>query len=163
MESGIVWCQTALVSAIGLLCCSRCKPVRLGCSQWKVVPILSATPGLSTMLCFSTHSTICIILVLLSPVIVTGDRCPPVQDVGHASPDVIVTPRDIVVSYTCDVGYRFPSGNSMMQLACMADDMWNGTLPDCESRNPSALITVVLLKFEPLNPELEVKLSRVLY
>lgn len=71
----------------------------------------------------------------------TEDRCPPVQSVSNAAPDVIITPHDIVVTYECDYGYIYPDGDSVKQLACLVTGVWNGSLSACERKTISLRYT----------------------
>ena len=55
--------------------------------------------------------------------------CGPAPQLSHAKPTADVKTNGTVISYTCDVGYRFGDG-AATTMSCDGD-RWNGTLSNC--------------------------------
>ena len=61
-------------------------------------------------------------------------RCSRLPAFVHSSPDKIASDAGVVLTLTCDPGYRFPGNNAKKQVKCEQNQQnqeWNDTYTEC--------------------------------
>ena len=73
-----------------------------------------------------------------------GERCDPVPDAVHASPNTNGTDWGTEVSYTCDPGYEWTDGTTSVNATCNFGTWSRTSIPACTSTYTHACSYYVL-------------------
>lgn len=68
-------------------------------------------------------------------IFLTAVDCGPPPSIMNGTPSAPVTTFQSTASYSCDLGYQFPSEAQVMNITCQADMTWSGPTPVCEGMN----------------------------
>ena len=64
--------------------------------------------------------------------LLTADRCNPVNVTSHATPDTTNTSWYSNITYSCHPGYEWPSPNSIRRIMCRPGGTWSASFGDSE-------------------------------
>ena len=67
--------------------------------------------------------------------------CPAAPSIDHGTIDTNLALYGTTVTYTCNYGYHFPSGNTTDQIVCQDTGSWSTTPDHCQGKKSTNVLT----------------------
>lgn len=128
--------KSLLTGAEVIFSITRCIDCIIVVNNWPptsfLVTILIGTPGSWQL---GPSLTNCLTLNLVTNVLFTDRRCPPLPAVDNSKPDEeYVTDIGSKVTLSCYKGHRYPDGTLSKTVTCLENGQWDWRdIPSCES------------------------------